>query len=123
MRVRARACVCVRAFGAGGLHVHAVLQYMNNDGERTLRSYSRPVNLAAVFGPKWATVRGDVFHVAEFMVRLDLGEQQQPPQQQLPPPPLPCCVRVRTLWRRTACRTTSCASARNWLPYGRRTRS
>ena len=42
---------------------------MNNDGERTLRSYSRPVNLAAVFGPKWATVRGDVFHVAEFMVR------------------------------------------------------
>ncbi len=46
------------------------LQYMNNDGERTLRSYSRPVNLAAVFGPKWATVRGDVFHVAEFMVRI-----------------------------------------------------
>lgn len=46
---------------------------MNNDGERTLRSYSRPVNLAAVFGPKWATVRGDVFHVAEFMVRTATG--------------------------------------------------
>ena len=43
---------------------------MNNDGERTLRSYSRPVNLAAVFGPKWATIRGDVFHVAEFMVSV-----------------------------------------------------
>ena len=38
--------------------------YMNNDGERTLRSYSRPVNLSAVFGPNWATVRGDVFHIA-----------------------------------------------------------
>eukprot|EP01052_Picozoa_sp_SAG31_P017722 SAG31_NODE_1225_length_9271_cov_10.376472_2_plen_396_part_00 len=41
--------------------------YMNNDGERTLRSYSYPVNLQAVFGPRWATIRGDVFHIAEFM--------------------------------------------------------
>lgn len=49
------------------------LQYMNNDGERTLRSYSRPVNLAAVFGPKWATTRGDAFHIAEFMVRTAIS--------------------------------------------------
>eukprot|EP01047_Picozoa_sp_COSAG01_P063260 COSAG01_NODE_8169_length_2892_cov_24.795560_1_plen_27_part_10 len=27
---------------------------MNNDGERTLRSFSKPINLAAVFGPGWA---------------------------------------------------------------------
>ena len=53
------------------------VQYMNNDGERTLRSYSRPVNLAAVFGPKWATVRGDTFHVAEFMVRNAVSHYAQ----------------------------------------------
>ena len=40
---------------------------MNNDGERTLRSFSKPINLAAVFGPGWATARGDVFAVAEFV--------------------------------------------------------
>ena len=41
--------------------------YMNNAGERTLRSMSKPINLAAVFGPNWATRRGDVFNVAEFV--------------------------------------------------------
>eukprot|EP00038_Savillea_parva_P000887 m.99622 g.99622 ORF g.99622 m.99622 type:complete len:592 (+) comp10313_c0_seq4:341-2116(+) len=41
--------------------------YMNGKGERTLRAYSQPVHLAAVFGPKWHARRGDVYEIAEFV--------------------------------------------------------
>lgn len=41
--------------------------YMNGKGERTLRAYSRPVNLRVVFGDNWHARRGDVYDIAEFM--------------------------------------------------------
>ncbi len=41
---------------------------MNGKGERTLRSYSEPMNLSELFGASWAARRGNVFHIAE---RLD----------------------------------------------------
>jgi hypothetical protein len=41
--------------------------YMNGKGVRSLRSYSQPANLAVVFGPDWATRRGDVFTIGEFV--------------------------------------------------------
>jgi len=39
-------------------------EYMDGGGRRTLRSYSKPLNLEIMFGPSWYKVRGDVFHVA-----------------------------------------------------------
>ena len=53
--------------------------YMNGEGERTLRAYSVPVDLPvsgfvtdfewvqAVFGEDWAVRRGNVFEIAEHM--------------------------------------------------------
>eukprot|EP00039_Didymoeca_costata_P008709 m.115339 g.115339 ORF g.115339 m.115339 type:complete len:570 (-) comp14198_c0_seq2:167-1876(-) len=41
--------------------------YMNGKGQRTLRSYSKPVNLDIVFGPNWHSFRGDSYAIAEFM--------------------------------------------------------
>lgn len=41
--------------------------YMNGKGVRSLRSYSQPAHLAVVFGPDWATRRGDVFTIGEFV--------------------------------------------------------
>lgn len=41
--------------------------YMNGEGERTLRAYSVPVDLKATFGEDWAIRRGNVFDIAEHM--------------------------------------------------------
>lgn len=54
--------------------------YLSCAGERSLRAYSRPVNLSAVFGPKWAIRRGDAAHVADFMdsvPHFELCEDEQ----------------------------------------------
>ena len=46
--------------------------YVNLRGERTLRAYSRPVNLARFdrARPGWATSDGDLWFVAEYLVTL-----------------------------------------------------
>eukprot|EP00041_Stephanoeca_diplocostata_P011044 m.179374 g.179374 ORF g.179374 m.179374 type:complete len:833 (+) comp18391_c0_seq1:392-2890(+) len=41
--------------------------YLSKDGVRSLRSYSLPIHLDAVFGHGWPFVRGDVGHIAGFM--------------------------------------------------------
>jgi len=40
--------------------------YMNGKGQRSLYEYCQPFNLAVVFGPRWATRRGDVWPIASF---------------------------------------------------------
>ncbi len=43
-------------------------QYYNLRGERTLRSYSRPVNLARLDGQQWMTSEKDVWCVTEALI-------------------------------------------------------
>jgi len=40
--------------------------YMNGKGERSLVGYTMPLNLAVVFGPRWATRRGEVWEIGQF---------------------------------------------------------
>jgi hypothetical protein len=40
--------------------------YMNGKGQRSLHAYSMPMNLSVVFGPNWATRRGEVWEVGLF---------------------------------------------------------
>ena len=42
-------------------------EYLSKDGVRSLRAYSYPVHLDAVFGPGWHSARGSVEHIAGFM--------------------------------------------------------
>ena len=42
--------------------------YYNLRGERTLRSYSRPVNLARLDHWQWMTAEGDVWFVPEYLI-------------------------------------------------------
>lgn len=43
--------------------------YYNLRGERTLRSYSRPVNLARLDGRQWMTAEDDVWFVTDELIR------------------------------------------------------
>ena len=43
--------------------------YFNPAGEKTLRAYSRPVNLAR-FGPDWATREGDVWEIPNYLCEI-----------------------------------------------------
>ena len=47
--------------------------YMNNEGQQTLRAYSKPIHLEAIFGPNWYEVRGDVYPIAEFIDSVKHG--------------------------------------------------
>merc|ERR1719271_954768 len=40
--------------------------YMNGKGERSLVAYTQPVNLAVVFGQRWASRRGNVWEIGWF---------------------------------------------------------
>jgi len=39
---------------------------MNGKGQRTLLSYTQPYNLEVLFGPRWATRRGDAWTIGLF---------------------------------------------------------
>eukprot|EP00037_Helgoeca_nana_P012986 m.119087 g.119087 ORF g.119087 m.119087 type:complete len:104 (+) comp21773_c1_seq2:1810-2121(+) len=50
------------------VHVRATMPLaVNGKGERTLRAYSQPIHLAAIFGPRWYARRGDSYEIAEFV--------------------------------------------------------
>jgi len=40
--------------------------YMNGKGQRSLHAYSNPYHLGVVFGPRWATRRGETWSVGQF---------------------------------------------------------
>ena len=44
--------------------------YFNLRGERTLRRYSRPVNLARFDGRQWMTSEKDIWYIAEYLVDI-----------------------------------------------------
>jgi hypothetical protein len=46
--------------------------YMNGQGQRSLHCYTMPMNLAVVFGPRWATQRGETWEFSLF------GDQMTP---------------------------------------------
>jgi len=40
--------------------------YMNGKGQKSLEGYTMPMNLAVVFGPRWATRRGECWEIGDF---------------------------------------------------------
>merc|ERR1711959_619802 len=48
--------------------------YMNGKGQRSLTHYTKPLNLAVVFGPRWATRRGNVWQIGHFGDWTDVYE-------------------------------------------------
>ena len=60
--------------------------YFNLAGEKTLRAYSRPVNLARFDGIGWMTAERDVWEIPEYLCGIPHTPLLTPAQQRSPEP-------------------------------------